>query len=190
MEFETLNMEIKREQERTWGIVMEAVQEEFSRENPTFRTVNGNTQEQERNNIKFIREILIKKGFSFEEAGSQQSKDFRNVNDCGLDIEIKKTDTTIICCNDTCPDSNIKYIVFVSGREYKRKTENNIKPQVLFISGEEFLEDTEEWLKEFQDIMEMIKNKFGRGESAKKLGGCLSVYPRPNYRVDIRKWLK
>ena len=58
----------------------------------TIKTKKGNTQGSERGVILKIREILDGMSIAYTEAGSQQSKDFRNVGGIGLNIEIKKTD--------------------------------------------------------------------------------------------------
>ena len=124
-------------------------------------------------------------GLSYQQAGSQQSKDFRNVGGIGLNLEIKKTDSFHIYFNDTCPSDDIKYIIFYTGTNYKKKT--NIPPKILFINGEEFLNFTEEWLPNFKRKLEELLNEYARGENKKKLGGILEVYPRPTYKADISK---
>ena len=53
------------------------------------KTMKGNTQVSERGVITKIKEVLDGMGLSYTEAGSQQSKDFRNVGGIGLNIEIK-----------------------------------------------------------------------------------------------------
>ena len=55
----------------------------------SLRTRNGDTQASERSSIDLVRMVLDELGLSYVEAGSQQSKDFRNVG-IGLDIEVKK----------------------------------------------------------------------------------------------------
>jgi len=56
----------------------------------SIKTFKGNTQSSERVVIQKIRDVFGDLELSYEEAGSQQSKDFRNVGGIGLDIEIKK----------------------------------------------------------------------------------------------------
>jgi len=56
----------------------------------SIKTLKGNTQSSERVVIQKIRDVFGDLELSYEEAGSQQSKDFRNVGGIGLDIEIKK----------------------------------------------------------------------------------------------------
>ena len=55
----------------------------------SIKTVKGNTQNSERVTILKIKEVLDSMSLNYKEASSQQSKDFRNVGDIGLDIEIK-----------------------------------------------------------------------------------------------------
>ena len=52
----------------------------------SLKTSNGNTQEKERISIILVSKCLDKLNYSYVEAGSQQSKDFRNICDCGLNI--------------------------------------------------------------------------------------------------------
>jgi len=148
------------------------------------RTVSGNTQVSERNYIQLIKDGLDELNFHYEEAGSQQSKDFRNVNNTDLNIEIKKTDKFIIKCNDTCPSEDIEYLIIFTGVNYK--TKENIKPQILFINGQQIIEGCN-WISEYQKDIEYLKNKYCRGENKKNLDGAISVYVRPNYDADIRK---
>ena len=155
------------------------------------KTAQGNTQNSEREVIKKMKEILDELNLTYEEAGSQQSKDFRNVGGIGLDIEIKKTDNKIIYFNDTCPSDKIYYIIIFTGKNYKRSsTKNmNIPPQILYMNGSEFLKDCD-WLEMFQRELDILKDKYARGENKKELKGLLSVYPRPTYKGDISNYLK
>jgi sorbitol-specific phosphotransferase system component IIA len=132
--------------------------------------------------------VLNELNLTFEEAGSQQSKDFRNVGGIGLDIEIKKTDNTVIYFNDTCPSDNIYYIVIFTGKIYKRQSEKNIPPQVLYLNGADFLTDCD-WLEEFITELNALKDKYARGDNKKMLSGIMSVYPRPTFKADISDFL-
>jgi len=87
----------------------------------SIKTLKGNTQSSERVVIQKIRDVFGDLELSYEEAGSQQSKDFRNVGGIGLNIENKKTDTPHVYFNDTCPCADIYYIIFFTGKEYKSK---------------------------------------------------------------------
>ena len=154
----------------------------------SLKTNSGNTQQTERVNIDMMRDVLNDLGVSYKEAGSQQSKDFRDVGGIGINLEIKKTDSNHIYFNDTCPSSNIDYIIFYTGKKYKNK--EDIPPMILFVNGEEFLKDTDEWLPNYQRKLEELKNEFSRGENKKNLGGILEVYPRPTYKADISKLIQ
>ena len=55
----------------------------------SLKTSNGKTQEKERISITLVSKCLDKLNYSYVEAGSQQSKDFRNICDCGLNINWK-----------------------------------------------------------------------------------------------------
>jgi hypothetical protein len=152
------------------------------------KTEKGNTQVSERVVIEKMREIFDSMELSYEEAGSQQSKDFRNVGGIGLNIEIKKTDNPIIYFNDTCPNKDIFYVIFFTGKEYKRKPEKNIAAKLLYINGEEFVCDSP-WIKDYIEELTALKDKYARGENKKKLAGIMEVYPRPTFKANISKFL-
>lgn len=149
----------------------------------SYRTDLGNTQVTERTIISVIKQILDNENICYTEAGSQQSKDFRNVGGIGLNVEIKKTDSTSIYFNDTCPSSDIYYIIFVTGGKSK-----SIKPQLLFLNGNDFVKESP-WIYEYQRKLDLLKDEYARGTGKKKLTGIMSVYPRPTYRADIRIFL-
>ena len=153
------------------------------------KTEKGNTQVSERVVIEKIRVILTGMELSFEEAGSQQSKDFRNVGGIGLNIEIKKTDNPVVYFNDTCPNKDIWYIIFFTGKEYKRKPENNIPAKLLYINGEEFIKDSP-WLEEYIQEITVLKDKYARGAAKKQLAGIMEVYPRPTFKGNISRFLR
>lgn len=156
----------------------------------TTKTSQGNTQNSERVVIQKIKEVLDELHLDYTEAGSQQSKDFRNVGGIGLDIEVKKTDNSIIYFNDTCPSSNIYYIILFTGKIYKKPTakQQNIPAQILYLNGSAFLTDCD-WLDEFINELTALKDKYARGENKKQLKGIMSVYPRPTFKADISTFL-
>jgi|TARA_B110000967_G_scaffold194346_1_gene222773 hypothetical protein len=178
-------MEQKALFERVASKLGETVNEEFIK---STKTEKGNTQISERVVIEKIREVLSSLELTFEEAGSQQSKDFRNVGGIGLNIEIKKTDNPVIYFNDTCPNKDIYYVVFFTGKEYKRTPEKNILPILLYINGEEFIKDSP-WIQDYIDALTALKDKYARGENKKKLSGIMEVYPRPTFKANISKFL-
>lgn len=170
-------------------IEREVINKSHSIDMTTMKTNNGETQKPERVSIRIIKDVLDDMGLMYECAGSQQSKDFRNVCRPGssvvINLEIKKTDGTIVYFNDTCPSIDIFYIIMFTGKKFKKK--KDIPPKIIFINGYEVLKDDEELIYMFKSDMETIKNKWGR----KKIGDCakrfkrMSVYPRPTYRADI-----
>jgi hypothetical protein len=163
----------------------EEVNEDFIK---STKTENGNTQISERVVIEKIREVLVSLDLSFEEAGSQQSKDFRNVGGIGLNLEIKKTDNPVIYFNDTCPSKDIYYVIFFTGKEYKRTPDKNILPQLLYINGEEFIRDSP-WIDTYIDELTALKDKYARGPNKKNLAGIMEVYPRPTFKANIARFL-
>lgn len=157
------------------------------------KTNNGETQKGERISIKIIKEILDNMGLKYECAGSQQSKDFRNVCRSGdsvmIDIEVKKTDGTTVYFNDTCPSIEIFYIILFTGKTFKKK--ENIPSKIIFINGYELLKEDEELIYMYNCLIENIKNEWGRkknGDYAKEFKR-MSVYPRPTYKADIKDLL-
>lgn len=153
----------------------------------SIKTKKGNTQNSERICIDFFRRVLDSLCLDYNIAGSQQSKDFRNIGSIGLDIEIKKTDNLTIFFNDTIPNENIFYIVFFTGKTFKNK-EKNLEPCVLFINGNEFIKDSP-WISDYNKEINDLKNKWCRGENKKKLSGPMEVYTRPTFKANIRFFL-
>ena len=147
----------------------------------TTKTSKGNTQNSERVVISKIKEVLNELSLTYTEAGSQQSKDFRNVGGIGLNIEVKKTDNQTIYFNDTCPSSDIYYIILFTGNK-------NIPAQVLYLNGSEFLSGCD-WIDEYIAELTALKDKYARGENKKKLNGIMSVYPRPTFKANISELL-
>ena len=172
-----------------FGLISSAISRDLG---PEFikstKTTNGDTQVRERIVIGEIRKVLTEMGVSFTEAGSQQSKDFRNIADIGLDIEVKKTDSTTIYFNDTCPNKNIWYVILFTGKEYKLTPEKNIPPQLLYLNGEEFIRDSP-WIEDYVREINMLKDKYARGEGKKSLSGIMEVYPRPTFKANISGFL-
>ena len=159
----------------------------------SLRTQEGNTQSVERKIISRKKEILDSLGLKYSEAGSQQSKDFRNIHDptnpeINFDLEVKKADSLHIFFNDTCPCEDIEYAIYFTGKIYKKKA--NIPAQLIWVNGGVFLKDTEEWLDDYKRDIEYLKNKYGRGENKKNLRGILSVYPRPTYQANISSLIR
>jgi hypothetical protein len=149
----------------------------------SFKTSKGNTQGAERTTIETIRNVLNSLNLPYEEAGSQQSKDFRNVGGIGLNIEIKKTDSFTVIFNDTCPCEEIYYIILFTGKTYKRK--ESIQPQLIYLNGADFITEHEK-LSQFCEEFRQLKEKWVHENF-----GNVKVYPRPTYSaVSIQHYLK
>ena len=154
------------------------------------KTINGNTQITERASINLIRKCLQDLNYSFKEAGSQQSKDFKNVNNIGLDIEIKKTDGYTIYFNDTLPTVNIYYIILFTGKTFK--TKENIQPQIIFINGLDLIGDDFKLAIEYQKEIDAMRDKWSRKKNIKgnaSLFKHMSVCPRATYKTSIHHLL-
>ena len=157
----------------------------------SLKTINGDTQEPERDYIKMIKGIFDTMDLKYTCAGSQQSKDFRNVSrngsTLGINIEIKKTDGVTIKLNDTLPSFDVFYIILVTGKEFKIK--ENILPQIIFINGYGLVDFDIYILTDYKKWIENGKNEWGRktfskDNHANKLK-YISAYPRPNYSMNI-----
>ena len=151
------------------------------------KTKAGNTQSPERTLIDKIRSGLTDMNLSFQEAGSQQSKDFRNVGGVDLDIEVKKTDSFTVYFNDTCPSKDIYYIIVFTGKTYS--TKQDIPPKIIFVNGQEFIKDSP-WITEYHRDITRLKDKYARGEAKKMLPGIMEVYPRPTYKANIERFIR
>lgn len=154
----------------------------------TLKTRKGLTQAKERDYIAKINETLRKMNLSFDVAGSQQSKDYRNVNGIGLNIEVKKTDSFKIIFNDTLPTDDIFYIILFTGKEYKTKPD--IEPQLIFLNGQSLVAESNNWIQEYREQVEILRNKYCRGQNKKNLQGCMEVYVRPTYSANISHLIK
>lgn len=150
----------------------------------SLKTKTGNTQNSERTYIQKIKQLFDDNNITYQCASSQQSKDFRNINNTGLDLEIKKTDSSSIIFNDTCPTKDIEYCIIITGNK-------KYKPQILFINGYDIIKSSESWIHEYMKEITIIKNKYCRGENKKNLDlGMMRAYTRPNFSADISSRLE
>ena len=172
--------------DRIAEVVNESVDQKFI---ASTKTTKGNTQVSERCVIEKIRSILDDMNLPYTEAGSQQSKDFRNVGGIGLNIEVKKTDSAAVYFNDTCPSKDIWYIIIFTGKKNKKTADYSILPQLLYINGFEFVKDSP-WIEEYIRAITALKDMYARGASKKQLAGIMEVYPRPTFKAKIDGFLK
>ena len=151
----------------------------------SLKTEKGNTQIKERLSIGFIKGCLDSLKYTYEEAGSQQSKDFRNINNIGFNIEVKKTDGLNVYFNDTLPSLDIFYIIIFTGKVYK--TKEDIPPKLIFINGYDLCKPDIYHLFEYKKEIEDMKDRWGRKKTNQKANKFkhFSVYPRPTYKTDI-----
>ena len=152
----------------------------------TLKTINGSTQNSEKKSISIVRSALDNIGYRYSEAGTQQSKDFRNICSIGLNIEVKKMDDLYLCLNDTLPTKDIYYILFFTGKTFIRKTD--IPPQLIFINGYDLIKDDLYFALQYRNEIEEIKNKWCRkstNRNAHKFKN-LTCYTRPTYRINIK----
>ena len=186
---ETHNTVLKQQEELFNQIIQKIKSDISPKMLEALVTRNGNTQISERSYIPMIKKGLDELELTYDEAGSQQSKDFRNIGGISLNMECKKTDNNIIYFNDTCPTKDIWYLILFTGKQNKRNPENNIPAQILGINGEEFTEG-HPWINDYQQEIDNIKDKYCRGEGKKNLPGIMEVYARPTYKANISKFLQ
>ncbi len=97
-------------------------------------TKMGKTQASGTKAEEKVKEVLDELNLRYDVAPSQQHRDFRNIGNIGLDIEVKKSDKGIIKCNDTRPPEDVFYIVFL----YQSSTgKSKNKPCIWFGTGDE-----------------------------------------------------
>ena len=149
----------------------------------SFKTSKGNTQQIERLYITELRNVLDDLECTYEEAGSQQSIDFRNIRmkkfDEKINIEAKKTDTGRICFNDTFPiNQDVNYVFFFTGTK-------KYEPQVVWYNASLLSNSEHERLTEYKSAI----NKF-KSDLISNLDSVFTFYPRPNIQMDIKSYLK
>lgn len=144
---------------------------------------NGNTQVAERKVIEHMETLFNQVGFTYLKAGSQQAKDFRRINGTSKNIEVKiVTNKFDIIFNDTLPSSDTDYVIFFTGKTYKKQV---YLPQILLINGKHFVEESEEWANEVNKLLSDLKDKYCRGENKKQLKGLMKCYFRPTWSSTI-----
>ena len=133
------------------------------------KTKNGATQDSERSYKKYIKDTLDELNLSFTEAGTQQSKDYRL--DCGIIIEVKKTDSKVLKFNDSYINPNVYYIFI------------NTKYKKIMINKGIYLLDKNE-LDECIKLKELLRTLDIKGKNKK-----MTAYIRPNFSYDMKHLL-
>ena len=152
---------------------------------PIGRTLEGKTQFAGKKAEAIVEAILIDLGLTYSRAGTQQSKDFRNVGGIGLNIEVKKTDCNTVIMNDTRPNENIYYIIFCTAEKVKRK-----KPTILFKNGKELInaeypDEIMKALKIIDEQRELLKQSIKDNKTSL---GNLRMTTRIRHDIDISKF--
>lgn len=140
------------------------------------KTSNGKTQKSENYTINIIKNILDYLQLDYTRAGSQQPYDFRiklNKNHILL-LEIKRTNSRIIYCNDTLPSKNAWYIIFYTGKI----------PKIITLNGEYLIKDSEDWIYEFKNKLNLLKQEYNITT------GSVSCYPRPTWKINLKHLLE
>ena len=171
------------EKQQTLNMIKNIIKTNFSSELLiSLKTKKGNTQKVERTYIKIISDCFDKNNITYEAASSQQSIDFRNINNTGLNLEIKKTDSNKVKFNDTCPNENVEYCILYTGS-------NKYKSQILFINGK-VISQNSPWIEEYIKEIEQIKIKYCVGKKKKNLEDIMTAYVRPNLSANISSFLE
>lgn len=155
-------------------------------------TIHGKTQKSESSIIHMIKEIFIEHDIPFTQASSQQPYDFRipmkGYQDCqpseqdirnknivvGNDyktllLEIKKTESNKVMCNDTLPTPFVFYIII------RKKKNTKILLTCSHIQGTRGnIENNPEREKYIEEI-HTLRTK------CKQLKGDISMFPRCNF---------
>jgi hypothetical protein len=97
-------------------------------------TSSGRTQDSGTAAENKVKQALDSLGLYYERATSQRSKDFQNIERIGLNIEVKKSDTGVIKCNDTRPTEDVFYIIFLHQAATER---SKYSPSIWFGLGDE-----------------------------------------------------
>jgi hypothetical protein len=150
-------------------------------------TKDGRTQYTERayqEKFKILFEKMVSKGtiLKYVQAGSQKPYDFRLFTKNGiLYLEIKKATTNVVKLNDTYPTKDVYYMILYTGNKNNRGCifwKRGDKLIEIPPQEEELLETYKKDIKGLKDMRKGFKE------------GNLSVYPRPGFDVNIRKFIQ
>lgn len=140
----------------------------------TLKTVEGETQAAEKKYIRKLCEAFDKGNITYTLAGSQQPLDFRNINGTGLNIEVKKTDSGAMMCNDTIPAPDTCFLILYTGGK-----RTGYPPQYILINGDELVGD-ERRTKLQRQKKGLPKEKWDDGNGVKG-----SIHSRLNLRLSL-----
>lgn len=147
-----------------------------------------------------VQKILDDLKLSYSEADNQHSKDFRNVgSDCiNFNLEIKKTDSKRIMCNDTRPNKDTEYLIFFTGIPSSKWFKY---PKIVWINGGNLVVESP-WLDDYFSEIEKLRDMFDRGNLVRCRDpsdpydpsdpshiGNAYVYTRPNLSIDISNFI-
>ena len=141
------------------------------------KTKGGDTQKAERTYISEIKKVLDNENIEYDSAPSQKAKDIR-IKSPKINLECKKTDSTIIMLNDTLPNKDTYYLYIITGNK-------TYKPQLKIINGDKFLEGNE-WYLDYIETINKTKDIFCRGPNKKCKNTALKCYLRPTWSVDLK----
>ena len=145
----------------------------------SLRVINGKTQQSEEKYIQIIRDILDNEGITYKLAGSQEFGDFQQINGTDMIIEIKKTQSMTVMCNDTCPSSKAFYIIIFTGNK-------TLKPRIIGANGYEFIDGKSD-IKKLVYTNTYIMNLRKLWEHNPSV---VRAYPRGNYNIDMTYMFK
>lgn len=141
-------------------------------------TTKGNTQETEKIYINIAKSVLDMLGYTYEQAGTQQPYDFRNINGISdFNWELKKTKGYKIMCNDTLPSHKASISVIFTGNSHHH-------PQVIsFLNGRDLIDVDSSWVYDYHKHILFMRDLY-RGRP-----GNVNVCPRANFSINIRHHL-
>jgi len=157
--------------------------DEAAKEALLLPTVAGKTQNAGTGSEKDVQGILRCLGYTFHMAGTQQPKDFRNINGTGIDIEVKHCDSKTFKLNDTLPGKTIYIMIFTA------KKTTAYTPRVIIERGDRLVGKGAN-LARYQAELGFITRAFSHAKSpCYKLTENLKGFVRPNYDLDVTQYL-
>lgn len=161
--------------------LFQRIQTQLNEINVVFiQSINGEIFTNSRLFIEKVRNVLnIMKLTFVEKCDDNETFAFTNINDIGLDIEVKITDNNIINFNDTCPSEKIYYVIFFTGQK------GIFPPQLLFLKGDIFLKN-DKWVLDYVSELKALKNKYVYNTQT----DILYLTNMFNFKADISKFIK